>query len=81
METPQKVLFHDQRVAKQRGDGTSIPQIQLGTSQLEREEKGEMVRESIIVVLNSYIAILAPPKYKQCSTIVKVYLNILPSEL
>ena len=43
METPQKVLFHDQRVAKQRGDGTSIPQIQLGTSQLGREGKGEMI--------------------------------------
>ena len=46
MEIPPKVLFHDQRVAKateQRGDGISIPQIQLGASQLGREGKGEMV--------------------------------------
>ena len=43
METPPKVLFHDQRMAEQWGDGTSIPQIQLGTSQFGREGKGEIV--------------------------------------
>jgi len=39
------------------------------------------IRAFTIVVINSYIAILTPPKYNKCSTIVKVYLNILPLEL
>ena len=39
------------------------------------------VRASTIVKLNSYIAILTSQKYKKYSTIMKVYLNILPFEL
>ena len=34
---PLQVLFHDERMVKPRGDGTSIFQIQLGTRQLGRE--------------------------------------------
>ena len=41
----------------------------------------QILRALAIVKLNSYIAILASPKYKNCSTIVKAWLKILALEL
>ena len=39
-ENTPKVLFHDEKMAKLRSDGSSIPQIQLGTGQLGGEGSG-----------------------------------------
>ena len=40
-----------------------------------------MLRALVVVELKSYIAILAPPKYKNSSTSVELKLKILASKL
>ena len=40
VEASPKAFIHEQKMVEQKKDGISIPQIQLGTSQLEKEGRG-----------------------------------------